>query len=345
MPATLPHVRCLRPDVLPTHGKLICLRHRDLHGESDLRASLQRHRARTFAELRRSSKCMQRERQLWLSLVRRLRGKRELYDVERAGTRCPLSGMRLMEPSTAELAKRAMLVLSPRMVTTRKLSVLTALLLMGCSGTGSTATGHGGTGGFDAAGGSQSTGGGSDTGGAAGGSGAGGSGNAGGSNTGGTGGGTSPGKVTIEFTVAGGSFCMTSQCGEGPSVDIEGSALDRTCTAFSCQTCQPTYVGPGCGASQCPAAAEGIAVVGGGLSWDGTYYPSSTCTLNQTQVSCVEPAFAKPGKYTAEFCATPGTLSGPDGGPRKCVASGPLKCSTIDFDFPSSATVKGTLGP
>jgi hypothetical protein len=45
------------------------------------------------------------------------------------------------------------------------------------------------------------------------------------------------------------------------------------------------------------------------------------------------------------MCATPGKIVGPDGGVQQCVTSGQSKCGTVDFDFPSSTVVKGTVGP
>lgn len=64
-----------------------------------------------------------------------------------------------------------------------------------------------------------------------------------------------------------------------------------------------------------------------------------------TGKSCAEPVFAKPGKYTAKMCVTPGKLTGPDAGQRQCVTTGPEKCGSVEFDFPSSTVVKGAVGP
>ena len=78
------------------------------------------------------------------------------------------------------------------------------------------------------------------------------------------------------------------------------------------------------------------------MEWDGTNYVTSTCGAGK---SCTEPTYAKPGKYTATMCATPGKLTGPDAGARVCVASGAAKCGSVEFDFPLSSVVKGTVGP
>src|SRR5689334_14352432 len=53
---------------------------------------------------------------------------------------------------------------------------------------------------------------------------------------------SSPGKASITFTAVG-SYCMTSQCGEGPSIDIEDSSghslftVAAGCSTVSCDTC------------------------------------------------------------------------------------------------------------
>ena len=78
------------------------------------------------------------------------------------------------------------------------------------------------------------------------------------------------------------------------------------------------------------------------MEWDGTVYATSTCGAG---TSCTGPTYVKPGKYSATVCATPGSLTGPDGGVPQCVTSGPVQCATVEFDFPSSTVVKGTVGP
>lgn len=221
-------------------------------------------------------------------------------------------------------------------------------VMLACSSSNGTGSGTSATGGSSGIGGSVASGGTANAGGAVGtgaSSGTGGfsgSGGDGGVNTGGTGGGVSPGKASIEFTAVGpDSYCMTSQCNAGASIglkDSSGKALTLTtnCSDVSCKTCT---------SSACPGyfcQPNGIAITGAGLDWDGRNYVTSTCGAG---TSCVEPAYAKPGKYTATMCATPGKLTGPDAGPRQCITSGPVKCGSVEFDFPSSTLVKGTVGP
>jgi hypothetical protein len=161
---------------------------------------------------------------------------------------------------------------------------------------------------------------------------------------------TSPGTATIEFTVDGAqSYCAQSACGEAPSIDIEDSsghslfAVTSSCESVSCDTCSTT---------PCPGFAcmmRGIAVTGAKLQWNGAYNVNSTCGAGK---SCVAVTYAKPGKYTAKFCATPGKLVAPDGGGQQstsfsavtCETTGPAQCGAVDFEFPSSTTVRGTVG-
>lgn len=164
---------------------------------------------------------------------------------------------------------------------------------------------------------------------------------AGGSGSGGIGGSTSPGKASIEFTTTPlVSYCRPSACGE-PTIGIKdaaGNALElfTTCTDVSCASCSQS----GCPNFFCPPT--GAVVTSAKMDWDGTSYVTSTCGAG---TSCMELRYAKPGKYTATFCATPGKLTGPDGGTRQCVASGPAQCGQVEFDFPSATVVKGTVGP
>jgi hypothetical protein len=135
---------------------------------------------------------------------------------------------------------------------------------------------------------------------------------------------------------------MTSSCGEAPSIYIEDSsghslfAVSASCSSVSCDTCR---------SSPCPGYAcqiRGIPVTGAKLDWDGSYNVTSTCG---TGTSCVATTYANPAKYTAKMCATPGKITGPDGGVQQCVNSGQSKCGSVEFDFPSSTVVKGTVGP
>jgi hypothetical protein len=155
-------------------------------------------------------------------------------------------------------------------------------------------------------------------------------------------GGVSPGTTSIQFTVVGpDSYCATEDdCGGGtPTIGIdELGTVDTSCTSVDCTTCGAF----GCVLIDCENET-GVAITGGQVQWDGAYSTISTCGFAGT--TCIGTAFAKPGRYTATMCATPGTLIGGDAGPPQCVASGPPKCGHVAFDFPSSVVAMGTIGP
>lgn len=147
----------------------------------------------------------------------------------------------------------------------------------------------------------------------------------------------SSGKASIEFTVTG----RDSYCGPGcpaPAISIMDSegrtlTLEEGCQT-DCRTCLPAPC------IYCPAI--GVAITDVKLDWDGTVYVASACGAGN---ACAKSRFAPPGRYTATFCATPGKLTGPDGGIQQCVNTGPSKCGSVEFDFPSTTVVKGTVGP
>jgi hypothetical protein len=152
----------------------------------------------------------------------------------------------------------------------------------------------------------------------------------------------SPGNAVIEFTVRGpGAYCGPA-C-PGPPINVKDSEGQALTLAGSCMTDCSSCMPHSC--ISCPAI--GVAVTGAKLDWDGTYYTTSTCVPAGAvgTNACRTPAHAKPGTYTATFCATHGILTGPDGGIQQCVTSGPPKCGSVEFDFPSSTVVKGTVGP
>jgi hypothetical protein len=77
------------------------------------------------------------------------------------------------------------------------------------------------------------------------------------------------------------------------------------------------------------------------MIWDGSYTTKSTCGAG---FACDKTMYAQPGTYTAKMCAAPGTLTGQSGS-QACTNTGPGKCGTVTFEFPSSTVVKGTIGP
>jgi hypothetical protein len=121
----------------------------------------------------------------------------------------------------------------------------------------------------------------------------------------------------------------------GQPLTIALPACTTTCSGTTCQF----QICP-LGAAAC-VAPRGIAFTGGKLDWDGTIYTMSTCGMS---TSCYAPSHAPAGKYVARMCATPGTLSTPDGGfATNCTASGPTECVDIQFEYPGPTPVVGHL--
>jgi hypothetical protein len=164
---------------------------------------------------------------------------------------------------------------------------------------------------------------------------------------GGTGAGGSPGTVTFHLTVAGGAaFCDQESCGGAPQhlsiMTSTGVALPTpttgNCGTTSCTSCQ-SFLCPEV-AIVCPAP-EGVAYTGEDQTWDGSYGATSTC--GASHLTCQETKFVLPGRYVAQFCATPGAVTPGDGGPASCDATASAQCTETTFDFPSPSAVTLTL--
>ena len=165
--------------------------------------------------------------------------------------------------------------------------------------------------------------------------------------TGGTGdsGSTSPGTVTLHLVLPPGQ----TFCDENPSCSSTQHLWVSTGTgaplslgsvgcATSCSTCVPTA----CPQIPvfCPAGNFGVAVNDSDFTWDGSHVESGSCeNTSAAAIACVASKFAAPGIYVARFCATPGTLSEPDGGAQRCTPTGTQTCVEVSFDFPSSQPV------
>jgi hypothetical protein len=93
----------------------------------------------------------------------------------------------------------------------------------------------------------------------------------------------------------------------------------------------------------CPAGNFGEAVGSYDSTWDGSYVENGGCgptgPAAGPSLACVSREFASPGMYVARFCATPGTLSAPDGGFQTCAATGPQECVEVGFAFPATQPV------
>jgi hypothetical protein len=225
-------------------------------------------------------------------------------------------------------------------------------------GAGNSGTVHDGSGGVSADAGGQADAAGAGSGGATGGSGGtratGGVGATGGSSGAGAGGmaaggagGSAPtasqGSATLRLKLAPGSaYCddgcpPTGHIGLGSVSAPKGSmTIVPPCGSVFCDTCL---------ANQCPGSPCGPRTVQDNeeLTWDGTYYEASRC--GPQAMGCWRKTFAAAGQYIAIMCATPGTISQPDGGGLLvCTKTGDLQCVEVPFTFPSSTPVVGTLG-
>ena len=164
---------------------------------------------------------------------------------------------------------------------------------------------------------------------------------------------SSPGTTTLRLTLP----PTQSFCDENPSCTTtqhlwilnpsgEALTLGGALCQVDCASCTPTP----CielSAGACPAGNFGVAVSSYDYTWDGTYIESGGCDPNGASpgaaVACVSPQFASPGMYVARFCATPGTLSTPDGGFPTCTTTGAQECVEVGFAFPAPEPVVITL--
>jgi hypothetical protein len=161
---------------------------------------------------------------------------------------------------------------------------------------------------------------------------------------------TSAGTVTLQVVLRPGqTFCdENASCtstqhlwvstGSGDPLSL-GSVGCET----SCSTCVPTPC-PEIPVSVCPAGSYGNAVTASSFTWDGSYVESGSCkNTSAVAIACEASKLAAPGIYLARFCATPGTLSEPDGGGQLCTPTGTQTCVEVSFVFPSSQPVAISL--
>jgi hypothetical protein len=130
-----------------------------------------------------------------------------------------------------------------------------------------------------------------------------------------------------------GSWCVGLQCSLSwmtvTSLTGESMPIELPCET-TCGDCLP--VG-------CPAlciAPQPMKLDGESLTWDGTYWQASTCGAN---VACRQKTCAAPGRYRVKMCAA---RRSSDAGPF-CMPSATPTCTELEFDYPSSAIVEGTL--
>jgi hypothetical protein len=156
----------------------------------------------------------------------------------------------------------------------------------------------------------------------------------------------SPGTVTLRLLLPSTrSFCDQLPPCQGFATHITLANTTGQQFETSAGSC-PTFCSVQCTPQACPPAicviGGGVALTGDEMTWDGSYYEGSTCGSG---TSCLNKRFVLPGHYTAQMCATPGTLSGGtiDSSPPTCTASGPQECVAVQFDIPSANPVEASL--
>ena len=157
---------------------------------------------------------------------------------------------------------------------------------------------------------------------------------------------TSPGSVTLRLDIPDTrTFCdQLATCAfSGQHITIAtvaghplqlGAGFCATACTDQCQPLACPAIPP------CPIAG-GQAVTQVALSWDGSYYEPGTCGSG---TSCFSRRFVLPGRYVANMCATPGTLSQGDAGPTAtCTTTGPPECVAVTFELPGPPTIERAL--
>jgi len=154
-----------------------------------------------------------------------------------------------------------------------------------------------------------------------------------------------PGPATTTFNLlipSGESYCHQSPgCPSGYENLRIGTAAGARFTLPTRSDCWADCTDAcvySCNAVEC--IPNGVAV-SGTLQWDGRYDETSPCGSD-----CMIRRYAPPGQYTAQLCATPGTL--PPGGPGDgglpsaptCTNTGAEICGpVVPFTFPSSTPI------
>lgn len=154
--------------------------------------------------------------------------------------------------------------------------------------------------------------------------------------------------ATVDFELsATGSFCTGSPGTCDPTwltiLDGKGATLAHASScATSCGDCQPV----GCPAN-CPQPST-LPADGVRETWDGRIFTANTCKNGgDGELSCFDLNCAPAGHYIARMCAF--RVEGDGGvGPNACSglsSSQKPTCTDVPFDWPTSATVRGTLAP
>lgn len=155
----------------------------------------------------------------------------------------------------------------------------------------------------------------------------------------------SVGTVTFQLAIPSSvGFCdQIGACSGAPAhiviTDGAGRSYDQTAPYFC--YCSETTCLQSCLTIFCGGPGDAVAVTAGDQVWNGVYYAASA----RCGASCgTVPYYVPPGHYLAQLCATPGTMSTPDGGQPLCTKSGAPVCGpTVPFTYPSDTPIVLTL--
>lgn len=153
----------------------------------------------------------------------------------------------------------------------------------------------------------------------------------------------SPGTVVLRLVLpAGRSYCdQGTLCDSQSHIFIQDlSGRPVTVALPYCPiSCNSFCAPPPC--VGIPCVPMGIPFTGEQRTWDGLVHAASTCGMSTT---CYQGRYLPRGRYLAVMCATPGQLTGGDGGGNpSCQATGARQCVEVPFDFPSDTPVVGQL--
>jgi hypothetical protein len=145
--------------------------------------------------------------------------------------------------------------------------------------------------------------------------------------------------VTFELKAMGGPFCTGHRCQPGWFTVLSPNGtplLGGSICGTDCATCVTTPCPPLPCMFPTPVPPEGVQA-----TWSGAYFTEETTTCNGQSTACARKRCAAPGHYTVRMCA----YARQDDGGALCTTVDTPTCVELPFDWPSTATVIGTVGP
>ena len=155
------------------------------------------------------------------------------------------------------------------------------------------------------------------------------------------------GPVAFQLTVSGdASFCTGQGSCSAEWLTVQRAdktpvQIDTSCVA-ACGACEPV----GC-PGNCPQPSP-VPKTGATKTWlNGRIFTDKKCNSKAGggSIPCSEPACAPAGKYIAHMCAFRAGDAGAGNGCSAEAATPAQICTDVEFDFPTTSPVKGTVGP